>query len=488
MKRFGAWMAWLGGADPQVLQQVPSARGRFVQMAAVLLTTAGLAVVSMTFALHDGLKLSWFPAVFFGLLWGVVILNLDRFLVLSMGATRSTGHLLAIALPRLGMAIVLALVISTPLVLRVFQSDIAAEMHSTLLDNSRKQAIAEANTKEQQQANELQQKIDGYQSVLNGHLPAAVTSPELDNARAKVHDLEARRDTAQQASDAAYEAWQCELYGAGVNCHNASDRKGPGPLAQAKEQEYGDKQGVLAAAKADLQNAVNAENQAEANVSRTQSTTLEQAQREARDKLPELQKQHSDLQASINARSNLGTELNSKDTGILAQVHALSSLGKHDHALLAAHLAVGALFFLIELLPVVVKILLNLAPMSAYEVVAQYKDDEIKEQASFHRTEARQIEEGKSQTRIAVENHMRGHDKELGQKTNDRVASEMSTVVEVALQVWADQVRQNLAQATPPDPHSTAGSPVGGPFTPSAASTSSPNGRTSSVLPDPNNL
>jgi hypothetical protein len=50
------FLARLGGVDLDVLRRAPSARSRFVQMALVLLTTAGVAVVSMSFALHDGVR------------------------------------------------------------------------------------------------------------------------------------------------------------------------------------------------------------------------------------------------------------------------------------------------------------------------------------------------------------------------------------------------------------------------------------------------
>src|SRR5260370_29545365 len=105
IRRGADFMAWLGGGDQAVLDQVPQERARFVQMAGVLLTTSGIAVVSMIFALRDGVKAPLGAAVILGLLWGVVILNLDRFLVLSMGDTRHRGRLVLITLPRLALAV-----------------------------------------------------------------------------------------------------------------------------------------------------------------------------------------------------------------------------------------------------------------------------------------------------------------------------------------------------------------------------------------------
>ena len=126
MQRTGDWLAWFG-ANAQTLDEAPSARDGFVQMGLVLLTTASLAVVSMAFAINHGVDVNWAIAIGFGVIWGCVILNIDRFLVLSMGTTRSIGRLTAMALPRFAMAALLAVVISTPLVLRVFRGDIRAE-------------------------------------------------------------------------------------------------------------------------------------------------------------------------------------------------------------------------------------------------------------------------------------------------------------------------------------------------------------------------
>ena len=52
--QYGDFMAGLGGADSEILAKAPRERARFVQMAGVLLTTAGIAILAMIFALHDG--------------------------------------------------------------------------------------------------------------------------------------------------------------------------------------------------------------------------------------------------------------------------------------------------------------------------------------------------------------------------------------------------------------------------------------------------
>src|ERR1700677_4525992 len=101
----GDLLAWLGGAQLDVLAQVPYERARFIQMALVLLTTSGIGTLSMMFALYDGVHVPLAVAIVGGLVWGFIILNLDRFLVLSMGHTRDWKRLVLMALPRLCLAV-----------------------------------------------------------------------------------------------------------------------------------------------------------------------------------------------------------------------------------------------------------------------------------------------------------------------------------------------------------------------------------------------
>src|SRR5262245_2681004 len=115
MHGLGIYLARLGGADPDVLarsKQIskPGAskdEARFVALALVLLATASLAVLSMTFAMTDGLRISPAGAVLMGLFWGLIILIIDRALILSLKPKGSRWLLFWMILPRLVMAALL---------------------------------------------------------------------------------------------------------------------------------------------------------------------------------------------------------------------------------------------------------------------------------------------------------------------------------------------------------------------------------------------
>jgi hypothetical protein len=267
----GDFLAWLGGADKAILAKVPMERVRFVGMAVTLLTTAGIAVASMIFALHDAVNVPLLPSVFLGLLWGIVILNLDRFLVVSMGSTRDRGRLASIVIPRLLLALLLSTVIATPIVLRIFASDINAQL--------------------------LTMQHDGF---------------------------------------------------------------------------------------------------------------------------------------------------NKADTGILAQLQALSDLRAHSASSEAAWLVLLVLFIIIGILPVAVKLLINLGPLTVYEKVAKSEEEILIDRIRLERITRRRNAERESEARINIEDDLRKKEEDLGKQANEYVAREMAKILDAALQEWSNQVRARL--------------------------------------------
>ncbi|MDQ3933361.1 MAG: DUF4407 domain-containing protein [Actinomycetota bacterium] len=450
------WLAWLGGADERVLARVPSARDRFVQMALVLLTTASLAVLSMTFALADAVKVHLAAAILCGLLWGFIILNLDRFLVLSMGSTRDRRQLLLMAAPRFAMAFVLAVVISTPLVLQVFHNDIDAELTRYKGEQSELQGQQRERSAQQKELNGVNRQIADHESVLAGNLREEVTSPALDAANEKVKGLEQDAADARRARDRTYEALQCELYGS--RCRGASRRRGRGPLANAKQRQYNEAAAKFAAAQRDLDAAIRERDVERQNVENTEGSTLTEQQEEANAALPDLRARRAQLEEDLRKVADDGASTNAKDEGLLAQLRALVRAGERDGALHVAHLFVFLLFFLIEILPVSVKILLNLGPPTAYDMEAAFNEELLKDRAQIRRVEARRVEEGKSEKRVELEADMRDRETKIGKDANDHVAGEMKAIVELALHDWSELVRDELESRK--QAHANGGGPI----------------------------
>ncbi len=457
MKRIsiGDSLAWLGGGDKDILAMVPQERSRFVQMALVLLTTSGIAMVSMIFAMNDGIKVPLAVAIVAGICWGFVILNLDRYLVLSMGHVRTWQRMLGMAAPRFLLAAVISLVIATPLTLRVFQHDINVQVAKTQATESKQMKSLEAKSLPAQEAAQVQAKINSDNSILAGHLPINVSSPQLQDDQAQVNQLQPKVASAKTAEVNAYEAWQCELYGDGAHCANASDRSGNGPIAQAKQALYQQALATYNSLNQQLQVAQAKLNTDENALSNAQGSQLVQYQAMARQDLPIEEKKLAGLDAQVQAEQNTAQGAVNNDNGILAQLSALSAAGAANSILRFAQLIVTLLFFLIEVLPVTVKLLLSLAPPTAYDKVAESQAKIITDQADLKRIaarrdaeresdEQRKRQDGESRVRVNVADDMRRREEALGVRANEHVAREMETILDAQLDAWARQVQAQL--------------------------------------------
>ena len=447
IKKISNALAWLGGANIAILDKAPTSRGKFVQMGLVLLTTASIAGVSMSFFMNQEVKEPETTAVIVGVFWGLVILNLDRFLVVSMGATRDKRRLILMATPRLLLAIVISLVVSTPITLRIFQSDINYQVRVSQASQSANLSQQEAKSGLSLQAKQLAAQIAQDQSILDGSLPQAITNPQLQTAQQQVQQLQPQVNKAKAQEIAAYEAWQCELYGDGTGCADASNRMGNGPIAQAKQQTYEQDLNTYNSLNAQLQTAEHNASTAEASLKQAQGGALTRYQTAARKALPGLQKQYNTIEGEIaNAHAADQTAIN-QHTGTLAQLSALWSASAGNAILLLAHLTVMALFFLIELLPVLIKVLLNLGPLDAYEKVFISAEEEVANQLRKDRLVQRRQADADARALIKVAEDKSNREQALGIRANTYVAKRMEAILDAALKQWSAQVTAVLNNA-----------------------------------------
>src|SRR6202046_1998693 len=74
----------LSAANEEVLALVPSERARFESLGWAILITSGVATVSMWFALASAVGINGILAFPIAPAWGVVIMGIDRWLIVSM--------------------------------------------------------------------------------------------------------------------------------------------------------------------------------------------------------------------------------------------------------------------------------------------------------------------------------------------------------------------------------------------------------------------
>jgi hypothetical protein len=444
-------LAWLGGANNDILDRVPTERARYVQMALVLLTTCGIGTLSMMFALDDGVHTPLAVAIIGGVVWGFIILNIDRFLVLSMGHTRDWKKLLMMALPRLALAAVISIVVATPMTLRIFQHDINNQMMIQQNTESAQQSKSEQSTILAQQLAKVNSQITTWNQVLAGNLVGVTAStPQLAADQKNVAGLKQQTAAAQTTMDAAYDKWNCEVNGAGTGCAaGASTLSGDGPRAQNDWLQYTQDKTNYDSLSSTLSTAQSQEAAASQAASTNAKSSLAAEQATAHAKLPGLMKQQATLQNEVDNQIQSNADNVNGNNGILAQLQALSSAGSQDPVLGLAQWIVTLLFFFIEILPVMVKFLLNMGPLSLYEVALKNEEDSKIDEFKTRRVTKRQDIEREALKQQAIDEDMRQREEALGKMANAHVAAHMETILTQALRNWSTQVQSQLGGQLP---------------------------------------
>ncbi len=297
MKTVQNFFLFCSGVDYAILDKCPSDRNKYMGIGATVFFTGVLAFFSSGYALYTVFESYW-AAVAFGLIWGLMIFNLDRYIVMSMKSFGRWWRDGLVALPRLALAVLLALVISKPLEMKIFEKEIRAELVSM----------------EQEVFKTQEDKVKArYQ-------------PQIDELRAQVAGLKAEIAAKAQSRDVLTQQAVQEADGTG-----GSGKKNLGPIYRAKKAEADKAQAELAALIAANEPLIAAKEQAAQTLESTILTEISGLQRSAYD-------------------------------GLAARMDALGRLTEHSLPILYASLFLTLLFIAIETAPIFVKLISYRSP------------------------------------------------------------------------------------------------------------------------------
>jgi hypothetical protein len=329
----------LSGAREEILERCPTERLKFQSLGWAILITSGIAVMSMWFALTSVLGLNPVLAFPIALLWGLVIMGIDRWLVTSMQGGGSRKW--AMALPRVVLALLLGSLISTPLVLRIFQSEINTQVALIKQEKASDFLTQQQGSAVHKQVVNWTNQVARLEATINAHGAAPVNSSS---------DPQLRTLTAQRTAELAleqkyYQQWQCQLYG-GSGC----TVKGNGPLAQATHQNYLQAVSQVSLLTGQIQ-------QRQKALAQSSAASDQSRYEQAVSALPTAQAQLSNARKQENLLRDTFEAKNNATNGLLIRLEALDQLSGANVTLNGARLLLFLLFLVIECLPVSVKLL-----------------------------------------------------------------------------------------------------------------------------------
>jgi hypothetical protein len=127
MNRISAFFIFCSGAVNSVLKRCPTDLNKYHGIGATIFFTGIFSALSAGYALYTVFQ-SYIASTFFAILWGMMIFNLDRYIVSGMRKKNNILKEIAMAAPRVVLAVFIGIVIATPLELKLFESEINAEI------------------------------------------------------------------------------------------------------------------------------------------------------------------------------------------------------------------------------------------------------------------------------------------------------------------------------------------------------------------------
>jgi len=197
------WMC--SGADTDILKKISKAeQTKYAGIGATVFFTAIMAMIAASYALYTVFD-NIYTSVFFGLIWGLLIFNLDRFIVSTIKKNDNKWKEIWQATPRILLALIIAIVIAKPLELKIFEK----EINQVLLV----------------QKNEL--------TLANKTQIANQYNPEITTLRDEITFLKNEIGTKEKAVDTLYETYISEAEG-----RKGTLLLGKGPVYNEKREKH----------------------------------------------------------------------------------------------------------------------------------------------------------------------------------------------------------------------------------------------------------
>lgn len=172
------------GADTDILKDCSiGEQNKYAGIGATVFFTAVMATIAASYALFTVFD-NLYSSMFFGVIWGLLIFNLDRYIVSTIKKREKFLDELLQATPRIFLAVIIAVVISKPLELKIFEK----EINQVLLEQKNELTLANQNQIAEQfnpkiadlekQILSLQTEIDSKETEVNALYDTYISEAE----------------------------------------------------------------------------------------------------------------------------------------------------------------------------------------------------------------------------------------------------------------------------------------------------------------------
>lgn len=450
---------WVAGANAEHLKQCPSDQKRIGAIGMVIMTTAFVAFIAGTAAAifftmdneHPKGKTGW--ALAFGLLWMLIIFMIDRSLVVTLKKNPTLKSQFKVVIGpfifRMFLSGIIALMISIPLELFIFRDFIKT---STIEYNNIEKDQVRDDSPETVRIQKNESIInDANNRKIKYEDDAGALSSSNNELNQKIAELKAQRNSpTSQRYQNAYNKY-IELR----NQLKSIDKDSNPSLFSDIKEKLGRESSIMQEEKKSWNEKIDAKiRPLEDRLTRNKAklTEIQEIIDNESEKIGEYESQNEKYQAVIDTRVNTQDSLQQNTGHFFRDYQILSNTithknanGTYKHPMeLLFYWLIRIIFFLIELLPTLVKVI---TPVGVYDGLVYYEEQARIQyfSSTLFQDRTKQIQDDKQQHEIDLQQQRLNADKLLQKEVIELARQSQLKVVQACIEQWEQSKQAGLS-------------------------------------------
>jgi hypothetical protein len=419
---------WSSGANKDILSAVPTEKNKYFGIGGTIIFTALMASFAGGYAFFTAFK-SVYLSVPFGIFWGMLIFNLDRYIVASFGVgdgkkTISKQEIIEAA-PRLAMAFILGLVISTPLELKLFEKEINVEIAEIIKE--KRNSLADQDSSYVNERALLKKEVSNLEQDQRNAAQGSYKTLEKNEVNLK------NQEKQQLESDLKVL----------INNRNRNEQflkrcqQNPDNNCSADRNNYN----TSVKRVQDKEKEIESINDQITSINQIDNENLKAIRSKNQIEIDHKNSRIKELDSIIARHEDSGEEVSNQYNGFMARMEAFSRLKDNHSSLKLTGFLITLLFIFIEIAPILFKMMTERGP---YDDIV----DRIK-----HETKVRQLELQSNinqEINTAVRLHTEKHEHKLNAELQankeilEAIAKAQQELAVVAIEKWKEEQKQIL--------------------------------------------
>ena len=484
-KREPSWMQRFfilcSGADREILNEYPTEWNKFAGIGATIFLTACLALLSGSYAIHFVFEDFWL-SFFFGVFWAIVIFNLDRYIVLSLRKPkiptstdikreldpnkkeelqterrRLLWQQALMASPRFVIALIIAITVSKPIELRLFQSRVNKELENIVKSGDEK--FDEDNKKIILDFNNQLEEINKQEQ--NDKLAVFSNNPIYQNAQEEIPKLENEIAKKEQDISSNIKVIDANRYketkyktkfnpNTGVTDRLPYTVWTPNAIALSKINENK----ILESDRQKSIKDLDTQKQKQSSVEKSLSEQADAISTKYQASKDYVMQQIQDRNLNYIANKKRYNEVNMKSADLPARLEALGNISSYGNSIWWASFVITLLFIALETAPVVVKLLTKRGPYDENLDAQEYavyieeskKIDSLNREINEYIKLSNEAAKLNGSLRIQAEKDKLDIELQNNKKLLDTLADRQRELAEIYADAWYQEEKEKALQ------------------------------------------